>query len=312
MNVVLLGATRRGRRVAEVLVDLVDPAEITIVSFRETAWEPPYLDDLRSFAEGRGAGFIEARDLDALEAAPLWERSVDLLLAVSWRYLVPRAVYERARAAFVFHDSLLPANRGFSPTVWAIANGEDRTGVTLFEMAEDVDAGDIVDQAAVSIAAEETISTVIERVTDTYVELLKRNLSGLLAGTAPRRPQDHSLASFCARRTRDDDRIDWEKPARRVHDLIRAVTRPYPGALTTLEGRDLRIWAAVPEDSAPDRIGPGPGQVVEVRSGVGSVVLTGDSALLVLEAQLDGEQPRCAAEILDSVGQSLGGGRAAQ
>lgn len=306
MRVVLLCATRRGRRVAEALLDLVEPADVTLVSFREEAWEPPYIDGLRALAETRHAGFVEARRMDAPEAAGLWKQPVDLLLAVSWRYLVPRAVYEHARAAFVIHDSLLPASRGFSPTVWAIANGDDHTGATLFEISEEVDAGDIVDQVRVPIADDETVTTVIERVTDSYVDLLERNLSRLLDGTAPRRPQDHAAATFCARRTPEDNRLCWDLPTRRVYDLVRAVTRPYPGAFTTLDGRRLRVWAAVPEDGAGRWVGRAPGRVVGVRPGEGSVVLTGDSGLLVQEVQLEGEQPRCAADVLNTVGQTLG------
>lgn len=77
----------------------------------------------------------------------------------------------------------LPEYRGFSPTVWAIINGEDHTGVTLFKIAEEVDAGDIVDQERVPIGPDDTIAVVIERVTQTYLDLLERNLDGLINGT---------------------------------------------------------------------------------------------------------------------------------
>src|SRR5207247_5205011 len=135
-----------------------------------------------------GGQFHEARQVGSSRWQEFWEANpVDLMLAVSWRYLIPRSVYGRARlGTFVFHDSLLPEYRGFSPTVWSIVNGEDHTGVTLFEMDRGVDTGCVVAQERVPIGPEETIATVMERVTQGFLRLLERSLRDLLAGTAPR------------------------------------------------------------------------------------------------------------------------------
>src|SRR5690606_18388029 len=125
----------------------------------------------------------------------------------------PSAIYERARlGAFVFHDSLLPAYRGFSPTVWAIINGEDNTGVTLFHMADDVDSGDIVAQQRVSIAPDETIADVLENVTQAYLSVLESYLPALMDGSAPRIPQEHEAATYTCKRLPEDNAIDWHAP----------------------------------------------------------------------------------------------------
>lgn len=310
MRVVLLCATQRGRKVAERLLRIMRDAHVVLVTFREEPWEPPFFDDIRSLAAASNASFIEATRLDTPEAAVIWNEPVDLLLAIGWRHLVPSTHYSSIRlGAFVFHDSLLPKYRGFSPTVWAMANGEDHTGVTLFEMAAAVDAGDVVDQIRVPIGPDETIADVVERVTATYLQLLERNLPALVEGNAPRQRQEETAATFCARRTSHDNEINWKERTDRVYNLVRAVGRPYPGAYTTLGDRRLRIWAARPEPGASRWVGRAPGRVVEVRPGIGSIVLTRDAGLLVTEAQVEGDEPRCAAEILSSLSATLGSGR---
>ncbi len=188
MRIALLCATRRGYRVLERLIRLRPDAELIVFSFREEAHEPPFLDDIQRLAEARGATFYEARQVGASKWTDFWtSTSIDLLLTVSWRYIIPREVYERARlGTFVLHDSLLPAYRGFAPTVWAIINGEDHTGVTLFEIAEGVDTGRIIAQQRVPIGADDTIADVMEHVTQTYLEVLAANLPRLLDA-----PQQH-------------------------------------------------------------------------------------------------------------------------
>jgi methionyl-tRNA formyltransferase len=225
---------------------------------------------------------------------------------VSWRYLVPETVFLRPRrGAFVFHDSLLPGYRGFSPTVWAMANGEDHTGVTLFEMDAGMDTGQVVAQERVSIAWCDTIATVMERVTQTYLALLERNLAGLLDGTAPRMPQDESLATYCCKRVPADNRINWSSTVREVYNLIRAVTAPYPGAYTHVNGQLLRVWSAALPEKPRRYVGVVPGRVVEVLPGVGVVVLTGDGSILLKDVQLEGAEVTCSANVLKPLGLTL-------
>lgn len=258
--------------------------------------EPPFLEAIRDRARVGGARFYDTRKVGDVDE--LWARGVDLLLAVSWRYLLPRATYEQARrGAFVMHDSLLPAYRGFSPTVWAIANREALTGATLFVMGEEMDAGDIVDQRRVAIGDEDRVGEVMERITERYVDLLETNWADLRAGTAHRTPQDHARATYCRRRVPGDNEIDWAHSTDQVYALIRAVTRPYAGAFTFLQDRKLTIWDARRVDRQ-DRPPATAGAVVSAFAGMGALVGTGDGMLLLTEVQLEGEPPRNAGEVL--------------
>lgn len=307
MRIALLCATQRGHRFLQELIALAPDAELIVFSFREEPGEPRFLDAIRETTVVHGGQFNEAKQVGAERWRTLWESiPVDLLFAVSWRYLVPAAVYERAQlGAFVFHDSLLPAYRGFSPTVWAIINGETHTGVTLFHMSDSVDDGDIVAQEPVPIGPDETIADVLVRVTQTYLRILNMNLPALLSGSATRRPQDHSQASYTCKRTVEDNEIDWRAPTETIYNLIRAVTAPYPGAVTTLDGRRLTIWVAERWPSSKNYVGRVPGRVVEIMPGRGVVVLTGDGSILLTRIGVDGVIHR-ADEILTRLSQTLG------
>ena len=263
MRIALLAATHRGLAVLRRLHALAPAADFSIFSFREEPWEPPFLDTIREETERIGGTFFETRKIGEDRLAGFWDTvPVDLILAVSWRYMIPPEVYGRAKlGAFVFHDSLLPAYRGFAPTAWAVINGEDHTGVTLFEISPDVDAGDIVDQRRVAIGPDETMSTIIERVTVAYMELLEKNLEALLNGTSVRRPQDHTRATYTCRRTPEDGQIGWNRTTRDVLNLIR-------GAVGTVPGRVQLHRAAKTDDLG--RAGSDPGAIVcRPRSGAG-------------------------------------------
>jgi len=308
MRIALLCATRRGLAVLKKLTDLVPDWDLAVFSFREEPGEPLFFEQIRECTLARKGSFFETRQLTAASLKPFWEdATVDLMLVVSWRFLIPMEVYKKPRlGAFVFHDSLLPAYRGFSPTVWSIINGEDHTGVTLFEIADGIDTGDIVDQERVEIASDETIASMVDRVTATYLRLLERNLPALIAGSAPRRKQDHSRSTYTCRRLPSDNQIDWHAPTKNIFDLVRAVGVPYAGAYTWLQGKKLTIWKAEMLPSQRNYIGRVPGRVVEVRPKTGAVVLTADGTILVTDVQLEGGAPVCAAEALNGLSLTLG------
>ncbi len=308
MHIVLFCATRRGYLFLKRLRELLPQSELTVFSFKETAWEPPFLDDIRRLALSSGARFIQARQVGSKTHDSFWDSSaVHLMFAVNWRYLIPPRIYQRAQAgAFVFHDSLLPHYRGFSPTVWSMINGEDHTGVSLFEISDQVDFGDIVDQQRILIGPDEPIASVIERVTESYLGLLERNVELLIQGKAPRFPQDHRQATYTCKRIPEDNWIDWADSTQNIYNLIRAVSAPYPGAHTRLSGKVLRVWAAQKVSEPHVYVGRIPGRVIEIRPKEGSMVLTGDGMLLLTEVQLEGGVVQCASEVLNSTSQTLG------
>jgi len=193
--------------------------------------------------------------------AQLRDMRPDIIFSFYYRNLICQEILDIPRlGAFNLHGSLLPKYRGRVPINWAVLNGETETGATLHHMVKRADAGDIVDQQAVSIGPRDTAQDVFIRVAAAARQVLERSLDAIKHGRAPRRPQDESQSSYFGGRKPEDGRIDWHADAERIFNLIRAVTHPYPGAFTDVEGRRLFIWWAEPQ---PDGAGR-PGQVVSV------------------------------------------------
>jgi methionyl-tRNA formyltransferase len=244
-------------------------------------------------ARSRGIEVATPADLSApAERARLAAAAPDFLFSFYYRSMIGAEVLAiPGRGALNLHGSLLPRYRGRAPINWVLVQGETTTGVTLHYMDEKPDHGDIVDQEPVPIAFEDTARTLFDKAAAAARVLLTRALPRLADGTAARRPQAHAEASYFGRRTPADGRIDWSWPAVRVHNLIRAVSRPFPGAFTEAGGRRLLVWSARPaarDASRSAREGPRaePGAVLR-GDPAGVLVACGEGALLVLEARLD-------------------------
>lgn len=166
----------------------------------------------------------------------------DFLFSFYYRSLLPATLLASARrGALNIHGSLLPKFRGRAPVNWAILKGESETGATLHYMVEQADAGDIVDQLAVPILGDDDALAVFAKVTVAAEAILARSLPKLVAGTAARRAQVLQPGQYFGRRTPEDGRIDWTRPAREIHDLVRAVAPPFPGAFAQVGGERWEI-----------------------------------------------------------------------
>ncbi len=166
----------------------------------------------------------------------------DFVFSFYYRYMLEQAWLILPRlGALNIHGSLLPKYRGRAPVHWAIIHGETVTGASLHYMVEKPDAGALVDQEPVPILADDTALEVSMKVAQAAARVLRRSLPRLLAGTAEARPLDLKQGSYFGRRTPQDGRIDWRLPARAVHDLVRAVAPPFPGAFTEVSGLKVAI-----------------------------------------------------------------------
>jgi methionyl-tRNA formyltransferase len=249
----------------------------------------------RSVAErARAAGLsvvTPASVNDPAVAARIAGLEPDFLFSFYFRQLIaPEILALARRGALNLHGSLLPRYRGRCPVNWVLIHGERETGVTLHYMEVKPDRGDIVAQRAVPIANDDTALTLNRKLGEAARLLVRKTWPELVAGTAPRVPQDHARASYFGGRRPEDGRIAWERSARAVYDLVRAVTAPYPGAFTTWRRQRLFVWWA--RTTEGPRAGA-PGEVLEVRPGAGVVVATGAGALLLERVQLaDGPEER--------------------
>jgi methionyl-tRNA formyltransferase len=166
----------------------------------------------------------------------------DFLFSFYYRSMLKQTLLALpSRGALNMHGSLLPKYRGRVPVNWAIIHGETETGATLHYMLDKPDSGDIVAQEAVPILPDDTAREVLDKVTVAAERVLRGALPALLAGNAPRVKQDAGAATYYPGRKPEDGTIDWSKSAPTIHNLVRAVAPPYPGALCDVAGTPARV-----------------------------------------------------------------------
>jgi methionyl-tRNA formyltransferase len=206
---------------------------------RETQWYA----SVAATAADYGLTVIAPREANTREL----ERTVsglqpDFLFSFYYRSMLGAPLLQTARrGALNMHGSLLPKYRGRAPVNWAILRGERESGATLHYMVARADAGDIVDSQAVPILLDDDAREVFAKVTVAAETVLARALPGLLAGTAPRLPQPILPGEYFGRRRPEDGRIDWTRPALEIHNLVRAVAPPFPGAFGDVGGERWEI-----------------------------------------------------------------------
>jgi len=204
-----------------------------VVTHRDDPKENIWFGSVERLARGHGIAV-------ALDEVPAFE--TDFIFSFYYRHMLPPDVLARARrGAYNMHGSLLPRYRGRVPVNWAVLRGERETGATLHEMVAKPDAGRIVGQMAVPILPDDTALDVFRKVTVAAEIVLDRALPAILDGTVKPAEQDLSKGSYFGGRKPEDGRIDWTRSAVEVHNLVRAVAPPYPGAFCEWSGRRIRV-----------------------------------------------------------------------
>ena len=186
--------------------------------------------------------------------------------------------------ALNMHGSLLPRYRGRVPVNWAIIRGETETGATLHYMTEKPDNGDIVAQQAVPILPDDNALQVFQKVTVAAEMALNHALPELRAGCAPRVKQDLSLGAYFGGRCAEDGVIDWQQNAVDIHNLVRAVAPPYPGAMTRLMNMPMRILQTLLAK------GNAPGKPAFYVKGGRAYAICGQGMLEIVRFELDGRE----------------------
>jgi methionyl-tRNA formyltransferase len=256
-----------------------------VFTYRDDPGENTWFGSVADLARENGIPVFTPNGVRSPEAVEqIRDLDPEIIFSFYYRDIIPGAILELPRlGAFNMHGSLLPKYRGRACLNWAIIHGETETGPTLHWMTERPDEGDIVDQEKVPIETEDTAMTVMMKIAGAAERVLERNLPLLESGKAPHTPQDHSQATCFGGRKPKDGKINWGASAKEICNLVRAVTHPYPGAFTFIEGEKMMIWKAAP---LSDDRGAAPGTVL---SRDPLVIAAGEGAVRVEEKSQEGQ-----------------------
>jgi len=256
-----------------------------VVTHQDSASENIWFESVVSVCETEGIPYITPDDPKSPDLlARIAAVQPDLMFSFYYRHMLPQAILDVA-PAYNMHGSLLPRFRGRAPVNWAVLHGATEIGATLHEMTVKPDAGAIVAQQAVPILPDDTAFEVFGKVTVAAELALYGVLPALLAGSAPRIPNDLAQGSYFGGRKPEDGRIDWRQPADAVYNLHRAVAPPYPGAFTDVGARRFVIERARPYRGArADAIGGLPPGLAVVDNAI--VGVCGDGRALAIHSLL--------------------------
>jgi methionyl-tRNA formyltransferase len=294
MRAVIFAYSEIGVTAIETLLDLgVQVAGI--VTHEDNPAEIRWFRSVGELARKHGIPAITPESPDSPEM-PAWVKGKkpEIIFSFYYRSMIPMEILKLApRGAYNLHGSLLPKFRGRACVNWAVIEGAAETGVTLHEMTDKPDAGDILGQEAVAIGENDTARDVFDKLVPAARKLLQRVVPLIIEGRETKTPQDEKEATYFGKRAPEDGLIDWNWPARRIHNLIRGVARPYPGAFTFLGGRKLFVHKGYVLD--PQEVAGRLAHANEKPAGQlldpwakGVPVVTGDGFYLMQEVQFEG------------------------
>ena len=214
-----------------------------VVTHQDDPNENVWFGSVAKLCQEKKIPYITPSATDLIDLAPkLQALAPDYIFSFYYRYMIPTQILACAKiAALNMHGSLLPKYRGRAPVNWAILHGEIQTGATLHIMEAKPDAGDIVGQSAVSIGPDETATDVFSKVSQAAVAVINAVLPSLIQGNVPRKPNELQKGSYFGGRKPADGQIHWNQRAIQVHNLVRAVAPPYPGAFTDHQGQTMTV-----------------------------------------------------------------------
>ena len=277
MRVVFLGNQTVGVRTLQVIGENAVVAGVVV--------HPPDPEDgvcyesVHDFASAQGWNLFRGKGRSPEVHRFIAASQPDLLWITDYRYLIPPEIIALAPLGAVnLHPSLLPTYRGRASINWAILNGERRLGLTAHFVDAGMDTGDIIEQATYEISDEQDVGDCLDILYPLYIATTRKVLGYFETGNIPRKPQNHSRATSFPRRRPEDGLIDWKQSARSIHNLVRAVASPYPGAFTTLGGQKVVIWKSriVSETGSAAE----PGRVIAHHE-LGPIVQCGEGRLLL-------------------------------
>lgn len=249
----------------------------------KTLTPPP----VKVLAEQAGIDVLQPTKIRTEEfAATLKGYNPDLIVVAAYGRILPDSILQLPPLGCInVHGSLLPRHRGAAPIQWAVIRGDKEAGVTIMQMDAGMDTGDILLPAAIPVGEDETAGNLFGKLAELGGETLIQALDLLRQGKLKATVQDHSLATPAPPLTKEDGNLDWNRPARELHCLIRGLD-PWPCAYSFLDGQRLRLFA--PE--VVHRPSEQPAGTLLRADAAGLLIATGEDCLLIREIQPEGKK----------------------
>ncbi|MHA1744156.1 MAG: methionyl-tRNA formyltransferase [Candidatus Heimdallarchaeota archaeon] len=307
MRLVLIGNLEMAADILQELLKTHHTVVGVVVPEKKPTDSQPRFLLFENLAEKNKIPIIRTNNInDERTVESLLRLSPDLAIVIGWSQIISKKVLDIPKKGTIgLHASKLPQGRGGAPVNWSIIHGEPELGITLFYLDEGVDSGDILSQEAVKIEDSDDVKSVFGKLASVAKRMVPQVVTSIERGTASRKKQDITKATYRPRRKPNDGLICWRKKSRELFNWIRALTHPYPGAFTHKNKKKLFVWKSELYDWPRDKVAL-PGEIVKAIDGKGVVVKTGDGGILLTQIQEEGELEMRADEYFISQGLYVG------
>ncbi len=278
-----------------------------VVTHKPYKKENVWFNSVYDLAKKRGVQVVLGEECEEVSlVSKVQSAEPDILFSINYRKIIPESIYKLPQlGSYNAHDSLLPAYKGFAPSIWVIIKGETKTGITIHEIVDEVDAGDIVGQIELSIPSHYTGRDMIEDIAVATKELFIRTVHQFENGTAVKTAQNSDQGFWMNRRGPKDDWISWDQTSEEIYNFVRAITWPIACARTRYQEKDIYIWKA--EQCLGANNGKSPPGTVLSKDKDGIVVQTANGVVKIVEIGLVPEYQKRINLRLDEFPLSIGG-----
>jgi len=297
-RVLFLGSKEIGFKSLSTLHSIEKKTIVGIITIDDSADERSVLNKFIEFSKINKIPLTIAKDRENADRL-VRVYNPDLCIVIGWYWLIKKEVLDSVPYGFIgVHNSLLPKYRGGSPLVWAIINGEEKVGFTIFSFSEGIDDGPVWGQVSIEISNTESIAEILDKFERETVEFLKKIFPLILDDSIKPTPQNENESTYCSQRIPEDGAIDWSHSSIKIHNFIRAQSKPYPGAFTYIKGKKLTVLDTIPLDII--YFGT-PGQIARIDHN-GVWVICGDQKPLILKVvQYDSDTNLAAQDVIRSI-----------
>lgn len=243
---------------------------------------------VKETAEKYGISVYQPKKVRTPEfVAVLKELNPEIIVVAAFGQIISKEILELPKYGCInIHASLLPAYRGAAPIQWAVINGDKESGVTIMQMNEGLDTGDMIDKVIVPLEKEETGGSLFDKLSEAGAHLCVKVLKDIEEGNIVKEKQpEESTTPYASMIDKKMGEIDWKKPAKEIEQLIRGLN-PWPSAYTKVNGKTMKLWRAKVSEENSDLK---PGEIVEIQKD-NICVQTGNGMLHILEVQLEGKK----------------------
>jgi methionyl-tRNA formyltransferase len=281
IRVFFIGSVVFSRSMLNVVLD-IDKVEVVGIATKSKSALNADHSDLSDLAEQHQIPFKYVRDINAPHITSwISELKPDVVFCFGWSALIKEPLLSLAPKGVIgYHPAELPKNRGRHPIIWALALGLDQTASTFFRMDEGADSGDILDQKLLTIEGADTAQTLYDKLTQVAEDQVRAFSKALALGTEQWTRQNHEASNEWRKRGERDGLIDFRLSTQVIHNLVKALTRPYVGAHINYLNGAVKVWKTSVGPSASKNLEPG--KILEIQ-GDALLVKTGDGSIWIEE-----------------------------